>query len=135
MWKVITTLSLIGIVLAVYLLFEQITHSPFQPCNINSIINCNAVISGEVSKTLGIPTPLYGLVGYSIIFISSLLKRKKLLCGVVIFGLLFCLWIAYQELFLLHVICPVCIICQVCMITIFIISLFLNFGKSSIVTS
>lgn len=132
MWKTIKILSTVGILLAVYLLFEQAAHSPFQPCNINSTINCNAVISGEVSKTLGISTPLYGLVGYIIILISSLLKQKKLLFSIATFGLLFCLWIAYQELFLLHVICPVCIICQVCMISIFTLSIILNSQKNSI---
>jgi uncharacterized membrane protein len=129
MWKIVSGLSIFGILLAVYLLFEQITHSPFQPCSINSTINCNAIISGEVSKTLGIPTPLIGLIGYLIIFVSSIFHNKKLLLGMVILGLLFCLWIAYKELFLLHVICPVCILCQLTMISIFILAIILQKGE------
>lgn len=125
LWKIIQILALVGILLALYLLFEQITHSPFQPCNINSFVNCNAIISGGVSKTFGIPTPLIGLTGYLVILLASLTRRKKLLLSMATFGLFFCLWIAYQELFLLHVICPVCILCQLDMISVFILSILL----------
>lgn len=126
MWKIVIGLSLVGILLAVYLLFEQNVSTSFQPCNINSIVNCNAIISGSVSKTLGIPTPLIGLVGYVVIFIAALRKQKKLLLGMAGFGFLFCLWISYQELFLLHVICPVCLLCQLDMFTVFVLALFLQ---------
>ncbi len=119
-------LSLIGILLAIYLLWEQFFRPAFQPCYVNSVINCNAIISGDVSKTLGLPTPLYGLIGYIIIFWSAVFQKKKLLLGIATFGLLFCLWIAYREIIQLHVICPVCILCQLIMITVFTLSIILN---------
>ncbi len=122
----IKILASIGIVLASFLLCEQFFHPTFQPCNLNSTINCDAVISGAVAKTMGIPTPLYGLVGYIIIITSSYLKKKKLLLGMATFGLLFCGWIAYKELFNLHVICPICILCDFIIVTIFILSINLN---------
>lgn len=125
----IKALAVIGIVLAVYLLFEQITHSPFQPCNINATVNCDAIIKGAVSKTFGIPTPLIGLTGYIVILISAILKKSKIILGMAAFGLIFCLSIAYIELFRLHVVCPVCILCQLDMITVFALSLALNFRK------
>jgi uncharacterized membrane protein len=43
--------------------------------------------------------------------------------------LIFCISIAYIELFKLNVICPVCITCQILMISVFILSLLLNFKK------
>ncbi|OGK08510.1 hypothetical protein A2767_05430 [Candidatus Roizmanbacteria bacterium RIFCSPHIGHO2_01_FULL_35_10] len=116
-------LAIIGLLLSTYLLWQQFFHPAFQPCNINSWINCDAVISGPVAKTLGIPTPLYGFIGYIIIFFAALFRKTKLMLGMAGFGLIFCLWIAYQELFLLRVICPVCISCQIVMISIFILSL------------
>lgn len=115
----IKILSIIGILFALYLLWEQFAHPSFQPCNVSSTINCDAIISGAVSKTLGIPTPLYGLVGYIVIFFSAVFRKKKLLLGMASFGLLFCLWIAYRELFELQVICPVCIACQVVIVFVF----------------
>lgn len=122
----IKILSVLGIVLAIYLLVEQFTQSSFRPCNINSTINCDAIISGSVAKTFGIPTPLIGLIGYIFIFLAALLKKKKTLIGIAAFGLLFCLSIAYIELFKLHVICPVCIACQIIMISVFILALVIN---------
>lgn len=121
----IKSLSLIGIILALYLLWEQLFHPSFQPCNINATVNCDAIISGAVAKTLGIPTPLYGLIGYIVIFFSALMHKRKLLLGMATFGLLFCLWIGYREIFELHVICPVCIACQTIIITIFSLAVFL----------
>jgi uncharacterized membrane protein len=129
LFKYARYLSIAGIILAIYLLVEQITQSSFRPCNINATINCDAIISGAVSKTLGIPTPIYGLSGYIFILFSTILQRKRTLLGIAAFGLIFCLWIAYQELFLLHVICPVCIACQILMISEFTIGILLNKRK------
>lgn len=119
-------LGVIGVGLAVFLLWEQLFHPAFQPCNINDTVNCNAVISGVVSKTLGIPTPLIGLVGYIMILIGAFRKNAKLVLGMAAFGLVFCLYIAYRELFQLHVLCPVCIGCQLDMIAVFILGILLN---------
>lgn len=121
--KIIRLLAIFGILLALYLLWERFFHPGIQPCNINSVVNCDAIISGAVSNTLGIPTPLIGLIGYVLILIGSVFYWKKLVVGMAAFGLVFCLWIAYQELFLLHVVCPVCILCQLTMISIFTLSL------------
>ncbi|EKE13244.1 MAG: vitamin K epoxide reductase [uncultured bacterium] len=122
----IKILAGLGIFLALFLLWEQIFRPSFQPCNINATVNCDAVISGEVSKTLGIPTPLIGLVGYIIILFAAFKKNAKLVLGMAAFGLAFCLYIAYRELFQLHVICPVCVLCQLDMITVFILGILLN---------
>lgn len=122
----VKVLAVIGILLAIFLLWEQIFRPSFQPCNINATINCDAVISGEVSKTLGIPTPLIGLIGYIIILFAAFKKNFKLILGMALFGLVFCLYIAYRELFQLHVVCPVCILCQIDMISVFILGILLN---------
>lgn len=126
---IIKILSVFGVLLAVYLLWEQYTKPLVPPCTINSYINCNAIISGPVANTFGIPTPLYGLIGYIVIFFAALLKKNKILFFMATFGLVFCLWIAYQEIVLLRVICPVCIGCQLIMATIFLLSIKMLFFK------
>lgn len=125
----IKILATIGLILAIYLLWQQYFRPEFQPCYVNSVVNCDAVISGAVAKTFGIPTPLYGFVGYIIILLSAYLRKTKLLFGVATFGLIFCLWIGYIELFQLKVICPVCISCQLIMLAIFLIGYRLHFAK------
>lgn len=119
----VKVLASIGILLAVYLLWQQFFRPAFQPCYVNSFINCDAVISGPVAKTFGIPTPLYGLIGYVVILYAAFVQRAKLLLGMATFGLLFCLYLAYVELIQLRVICPVCISCQVIMIGVFVLGL------------
>jgi uncharacterized membrane protein len=127
----IKLLSAGGILLAVYLLWEQIFHPAFVPCNINDTVNCDAIISGGVAKTLEIPTPLIGLIGYIVILFSAIFQRRKLLLSMAAFGLVFCLWIGYQELFLLHVLCPVCIGCQIIMISVFTLGVLLNKARNN----
>ena len=123
-------LGVIGLILAIYLLWQQFFQPSFQPCNINATVNCDAVISGPVAKTLGIPTPLIGFVGYIMILIGAFRKNAKLVLGMATFGLVFCLYIAFRELIQLRVLCPVCIGCQVDMIIVFILGILLN-RKSS----
>lgn len=115
-------LSIIGIGLALYLFYEYLTVPEVSPCYINSYINCEASTKGPLANTLGIPTALYGLVGYSLILLSSIKKWKRVLFGVATFGLLFCLRITFLELFVIKQICPVCIACQIVMLTLFIMS-------------
>jgi len=127
----IKILAVVGIGLALFLLWERYFKPSFQPCNINSTVNCNAVISGEVSNTLGIPTPLIGLIGYVVILFAAFKKKAKLVLGMSAFGLAFCLYIAYRELFQLHVVCPVCILCQLDMITVFVLGIILTRKKTT----
>lgn len=119
-------LGLVGVFLASYLLWEQMHKSAVPFCTINSTVNCDAIISGEVSKTLGIPTPLIGLIGYIFILIGAFKKNAKLVLGMAGFGLAFCLYIGARETFELRVTCPVCIACLVDMATVFILSVLLK---------
>lgn len=119
-------LGVVGIILACYLLWEQLFHPAFQPCNINALVNCNATITGPLAKTLGIPTPLIGLLGYIGILFAAFKKNAKWVLGLSIFGLVFCLYIAIREIVQLHVICPVCVLCQLDMITVFVLGILLN---------
>ena len=125
----IKILAVVGIFLALFLLWERYFQPSFQPCNINATVNCDAVISGTLANTLGIPTPLIGLTGYIIILFAAFKKNAKLVLGMATFGLLFCLYIAYREIFQLRVICPVCILCQLNMITVFILGVLLARNK------
>lgn len=113
---IIRIVALLGLVLSSYLLYQQFFRSSFEPCYVNSLVNCDAIISGPVKYTFGIPTPLYGFIGYIVILVASFTKKIKLLLSMALFGLFFCLGIAYKEIVILKVICPLCIACQSIMI-------------------
>lgn len=128
-YKGLIIFATIGIVLSTYLLYSYFTRPDFQPCSINATINCDAVIKGEVSTTFGIPTALYGFVGYMAILLAAIFKKKKVLLGFATFGMLFCLRITYIEVVILKVLCPICIACQLVMLAVFSLGTRLNFKK------
>jgi len=128
-WKVLIVLSVLGILLATYLFYNFLTKPLFESCYFNSRINCDAVTKGSLSTLFGIPVSLIGLLGYITILFSSVFKKKLLVLGMSTFGMVFCLFITYQEIFILKVICPVCLTCQLVMLVVFILSLVLNYKK------
>lgn len=130
-YKIIAPLAVFGMLLALYLLYEYFAPVHKSICYVNSYVNCEASTKGALANTLGIPTPLYGLIGYTIILISALKKWRRLLFGVATFGLLFCLRITYLEIFVVKAICPVCVGCQLDMIAIFIFGFLLLRSKPS----
>ncbi|MGA2911012.1 MAG: vitamin K epoxide reductase family protein [Candidatus Levyibacteriota bacterium] len=128
-WKALIWLSILGILLASYLFYNFLTKPLVESCYFNSHINCDAVTKGSLSTLFGIPVSLVGLVGYIIILLSSIFKQKLLVLGMTTFGMVFCLFITYQEVFRLKVICPVCLTCQLVMLTVFLLAIYLNVGK------
>ena len=129
-WKTIAGLSILGLLLATYLFYNFLTKPLFESCYVNSRINCDAVTKGSLSTLFGIPVSLIGLTGYIIIFLSSIFRKKLFVLGMSTFGMVFCLFITYQEVFLLKVICPVCLTCQLVMLTVFLLAIYLNLKKS-----
>lgn len=125
-WKAITILSAIGIVLAIYLLYNFYSPTPSTVCNINNQLNCDAVSKGcELALFLGIPVAIIGGAGYVIILIASILKKKKLTLAMAAFGTLFCLRMTILELLVIKVFCPVCLACQLIMLVVFLLSVYL----------
>lgn len=127
-WKLLIILSILGITLATYLFYNYLTKPEIESCYLNAVINCDAVTKGPLSTLLGIPVSLIGLTGYIVILFSSFIKNKKLVLAMSTFGMLFCLFITIQEVFMLKVICPVCLLCQIDMLIVFTLALRLNFG-------
>jgi len=125
-WKALIILSSLGILLAIYLFYNFLTKPLIESCYINAAINCDAVTKGSLSTLFGIPVSLIGLVGYVVILLSSILKQKLLVLGMSAFGMVFCLFITYQEVFILKVICPVCLTCQLVMLLVFLLAIYLN---------
>jgi len=120
-------LSIIGIGLASYLLYEFYAPVLSDICNIGPGINCSAVTKGSLSTLFGIPVALYGLVGYAAILFGSITKRKNLALGMAAFGFVFCLRISILELFFVKIICPVCLACQIDMLLVFLLALQLKY--------
>lgn len=126
-WKVITALSMLGILLAVYLFANYMVSAQHTICSISEKVNCDAIITGELAELWGIPVSLVGLIGYIVIFLTSLFKQKKLTLGMTAFGMLFCLRLTILEIFFIKVYCPICLLCQTIMLIVFLLAIKLNY--------
>ena len=123
LWKIITVLSMVGILLAVYLYSNYLVAAQNTICSLSETVNCDAIITGNLAKLWSIPVSLIGLIGYGVIFVSSLIKHKKLSLFMTSFGMIFCLRLTILEIFFEHVYCPICLLCQLIMLTIRLISI------------
>src|SRR3990167_8191711 len=102
--RVIFVLSIVGIVMAIYVLQSFLRQSPIVCVN----QGCELVRKSIYSYPLGIPVPAFGLIGYSILaifaFLRTLSSNKKLfypMLGVSVFGILFVSWFTFTELFVI----------------------------------
>lgn len=121
--RILFILSLIGIVIAVYVLQSFLRQAPIV-C-INS--GCEIVRKSPYSNLFGIPVPGYGLVGYTILAILAFFRttstklNKQLLSwtvGIATGGVAFVGWFTYMELFVIRGVCTWCAVSAVNMVTI-----------------
>ncbi|MFZ5376642.1 MAG: vitamin K epoxide reductase family protein [Patescibacteria group bacterium] len=121
--QIIMFLSIIGVGLATYLLYEYMTSQTLGICNISETVNCEPITKGALATVFGVLVAIIGLIGYMVIFLSTLFKSKKMAVGMTAFGMLFCLRLTILEIFVERVICPVCVMCQIIMLIVFVLSL------------
>jgi uncharacterized membrane protein len=123
--RIVFFLSLLGVVMAIYVLQSFLRQSPIVCVS----SGCEIVRKHPASYPFGIPVPTFGLVGYTILVIAAFIKtfsiRPKLqtflstlmLC-VAIFGAAFVSWFTYIELTVIKGICMWCAISGVNMFVI-----------------
>lgn len=124
--RIVFILSIIGVVMAIYVLQSFLRQSPIVCVN----QGCELVRKSLYSYPFGIPVPAFGLIGYSLLvlftFLRTTSKDKRLLypvLGISVFGLLFVTWFTYTELFIIRAICTWCAISAVNMYIIFFLTL------------
>ena len=125
-YKLLIVLSVVGIFLASFLFYNYLAKPKVEICTISDRVNCDAVTKGELATFLGVPVSLVGLIGYVIIIISSVLKNRKIIFWMALFGTVFCFRLTYLELFVVKVICPVCLACQIDMLLLFFLAIYLK---------
>lgn len=124
--RIIFVLSLLGIAMAIYVLQSFMRQSPIVCIS----TGCEVVRKSSHSYPFGVPVPLFGLVGYSILATCAFLRTLKLsafhlqlatrvMLGVSIFGVCFVSWFTYTELFVIKAVCTWCAISAINMYVIF----------------
>ncbi len=120
-------LSLFGILLASYITYFKYhidtTKVGNYACDISEKLSCSKVYVSEYNNIFGIPVSVYGIVFYTLLFLSMLIwtysnindSRKKIIHSFVhywlVFGLVFSAYLTfYIEMVLIKAYCIYCLI-------------------------
>lgn len=115
--------ALVALVAAFTIMVEKI-HLLANPdyvtsCSLNAIVSCSPVMSSpQASAFFGIPNPLLGIAGFSVVaclyFVSFFTKLPRfiwLINGVgTLLALVFCFWLAGEALYAINALCLYCFI-------------------------
>jgi vitamin-K-epoxide reductase (warfarin-sensitive) len=103
---------LLGGVLSALSLHNHYSASPTDYCDLNATFNCDLVNRSIYARFLGVPVALLGLLGYLLLFALSL-RASRLMASfrfvASLIGLVFALYLAYVEAYILAVWCLLCI--------------------------
>ena len=124
-------LSIAGIVISTMALRIHYSNA-VEPCSINDHWDCGIVNHSSYSMIGPVPVAAVGIAGYIAIGILAFLRRRILLCGAAIVGLLFALHLTSIERNVLQVWCLYCVISQgiIALITLLSIAWFITFEMS-----
>jgi len=124
--RIIFILSLMGIIMAVYVLQSFVRQAPIVCVN----TGCELVRKNPASYIFGIPVPAFGLIGYSLLAVLTFLRTTsknpsllKAMLGIAIFGVFFVSWFTYTELVIIKAICTWCAISAINMFVIFLLTI------------
>lgn len=129
--RIIFILSLIGIIMAIYVLQSFIRQTGI----VCVTSGCELVRKSPASYLFGFfPVPAVGLIGYTILAICAFLRTTylkaqtyalitRIMFGMATFGVLFVSWFTYTELFVIKGVCTWCALSAINMVVIFILLL------------
>ncbi|MCF6191965.1 MAG: vitamin K epoxide reductase family protein, partial [Candidatus Hydrothermae bacterium] len=98
---------------------------------------CEVVQTSPYAVFLGIPVPVWGLVGYSLLFVLAFAtvqwphlagRLDRWMMGLSSLALLFSLYLTALELWVIHAICRWCVASQIIILLYWGLSLTLRYG-------
>lgn len=88
-------------------------------CSINAVFSCGSVMTSPQASVFGIPNPIVGIAGFSVILtvglglLAQATFQRWFWGGMQIgttFAFLFILWLIYQSVFRIQALCPYCLV-------------------------
>lgn len=143
-FTLLAVFSALSLIAAFTLSFEKI-HLLQNPnatlsCSVNVVLNCASVMkTDEASVFFGIPNSLFGMVGYAaaltlavVLLTGAKLPRWMLISMQVAFGLglVFALWLFFQSVYFIQVLCPWCLVVTVSSVILFMAMLRYNLREN-----
>lgn len=126
--NIIKWLSLAGIFISGYSLYEYYYGTAESLCNINATFSCLAAYQSGYAAILGVPLALWGIIGFGFIFVCAAWSMQgknthKLLLPLTTIAFLGVLYLAYVSAFIIRVWCPTCIATWAIIVVLFVLSL------------
>jgi uncharacterized membrane protein len=107
---VLGALAVVGLLISGYLTWVH--YAGVAPVCVGGKGGCETVQTSSYATILGVPVAALGLVGYSGLLLSALLRGEAgvyLGLLVALVGTLFSVYLTYLELFVIHAICEWCV--------------------------
>ncbi len=105
----ISLFALAGVVVA-YMALRVHYSTDTQPCSINEKWDCGIVNHSPYAEFLHVPVAAIGMAGYVGLAGLALARRRWLLAGGAVLGLVFSLYLTRIEKYVLQVYCLYCVI-------------------------
>ncbi|HWP93747.1 MAG TPA: vitamin K epoxide reductase family protein [Thermodesulfobacteriota bacterium] len=124
---ILLVLSALGFAVSLYLTYLYYSKTEAAFCAAGS--GCDAVRDSSYSAILGVPVSLLGVIGYSLIFVLSLISMEKgrkwlLLYVISLGGFVFSAYLTYVEFFIIKAACFYCVVSALLITAVFVILLF-----------
>ena len=129
--KAIALLSLIGLFVSIYLLMFHLGMIGSLACGVDG--GCHTVQTSRWASFLGLPVPLWGTLGYGVLFGVALLgaadgrqdstRLSLLLLGLATGAFAFSLYLTALEAFVIHAWCRWCVVSAILSTLIFVSAL------------
>lgn len=107
----ITLLAIAGVVISALTLHIHYSNST-PPCDINAHWDCGIVNHSRYSVFHGVPVAVIGIIGYAVLALLTLLRRRRLALVAALIGLGFALYLTSIEARILEIWCLDCVISQ-----------------------
>ena len=108
----IVILAVIGIVVSSLALKVHYDDPGKEPCSINDKWDCGVVNHSPYAMIRGVPVAAIGIVGYLLIAVLGLARRRSWLLVATLVGFAFALYLTNIEAHVLEVYCLYCVISQ-----------------------
>jgi uncharacterized membrane protein/glutaredoxin len=104
-------LSILGMLLTAYLTWAKFSSSALQGCAVGG--GCDLVLTSRWATLLGVPTSLWGFLGYAALAAIAFVRRedqqRSWAWTVAVFGVCYSVYLTIVSLTVLHSACPYCL--------------------------
>lgn len=123
-----------GLIASITLTVEKIQRlldpSYVPSCNINPILSCGSVMTNPQASLFGVPNPLLGIVGFTVVIVTGVLSLARLslprwywagLTAGLLLGAAMVHWLIFESLYRIGALCPYCMVVWVVTVTLLVV--------------